>query len=132
MVKKIAKQENETKLQKDVRNIINQYGKDYDDTGIEGFLKDLFYGGCQSGIVGELIYYNDTCKFYEKHKKDISDLLKDTLSNYMEKSTRLDIFGDKWDIMDPLCLDGENQNLLAWFAFEETSRQFADSLNIEV
>ena len=132
MVKKIAKQENETKLQKDVRNIINQYGKDYDDTGIEGFLKDLFYGGCQSGIVGELIYYNDTCKFYKKHKKDISDLLKDTLSNYGRKATPLDIFGGKWDTKDPLCLDGENQNLLAWFAFEETSRQFADSLEIAV
>ena len=79
----------------------------------------------------KLIYYNDTCEFYKKHKKDISDLLKDALSNYGGKSTPLDIFGDKWDHQDPFCLDAENQNLLAWFAFEETARQFAaDRLNI--
>ena len=33
-----------------------------------------------------------------------------------------ELFGDKWDKEDPLAQDDYNQNLLAWFGFEETLR----------
>ena len=33
-----------------------------------------------------------------------------------------DLFGDKWDDGDPFARDVLNQNLLAWFGFEETMR----------
>ena len=33
-----------------------------------------------------------------------------------------ELFGDKWDKEDPLAQDDFNQNLLAWFGFEETLR----------
>ena len=36
-----------------------------------------------------------------------------------------DLFGDKWDKEDPLAQDICNQNLLAWFGFEETLRKIA-------
>lgn len=36
-----------------------------------------------------------------------------------------EIFGDKWDKEDPLALSTMNQNLLAWFAFEETAFELA-------
>ena len=53
----------ESPLSKHVRCWINNQveGPDYD---VQGVLKDLMYGGCQSGIVGHLIYYTDTTKFY--------------------------------------------------------------------
>ncbi len=33
-----------------------------------------------------------------------------------------DLFGEKWDKEDPLAQECHNQNLLAWFGFEETLR----------
>ena len=33
-----------------------------------------------------------------------------------------ELFGDKWDKEDPLAQTTCNQNLLAWFGFEETLR----------
>ena len=35
----------------------------------------------------------------------------------------MNIFGDKWDKEDPLAAEDFNQNLLAWFGFEETLRK---------
>ena len=35
----------------------------------------------------------------------------------------MNIFGKKWDDEDPLAYYDYNQNLLAWFGFEETLRK---------
>ena len=50
---------NPTRLETDVAEWLLDQGQDYDD-GAEGALKDLMYGGCQSGVVGKLIYYSNT------------------------------------------------------------------------
>ena len=42
------------------------------------------------------------------------------------------MFGDKFDIEDPLCMETQNQNLLAWFAYEETARAILEELGEEV
>ena len=87
-------------------------------------IDELMSHGCQSGMVSGLIYYTDTTKFFEAHKAEINELLKEVLS-----STGLDtaeLFGDKWDTDDPLCMDTTNQNLLAWFGFEETVRALGE------
>ena len=42
------------------------------------------------------------------------------------------LFGDKWETDDPMALATFNQNLLAWFGFEETARRMADALGWEV
>lgn len=36
-----------------------------------------------------------------------------------------ELFREKWDKEDPLSNDYTNQNLLAWFGFEETLRNIA-------
>jgi hypothetical protein len=41
-----------------------------------------------------------------------------------------ELFGDKWDKNDPLALDTQNQNLLAWFGFEEMAFKLAGSAGI--
>ena len=46
-----------------------------------GFLRDLMYGGCQSGMVGSLVYYKDTLAFYKRHKAEIQAMLKDTMQD---------------------------------------------------
>ena len=83
---------------------------------------DVLEHGCVSGVVGHLIYYADTTKYYKDHKDEINTLLYDTLSEYGSTNPS-DIFGDKWDKEDPLALETQNQNLLAWFGFEETMRK---------
>jgi hypothetical protein len=41
---------------------------------IETFFSDLLPHGCQSGMIGSLIYYTDTHKFYDKHYYEIESL----------------------------------------------------------
>jgi len=122
--KRIPKPENETKLERVVRVWLNNRGADYDN-GWRGAYKDLEYGGCQSGLVGHLIYYKDTVRFYKRYQKAIDDLLKETLDS--TGLTLPELFGDKWDDEDPLAREQFNQNLLAWFGFEETARNIAQA-----
>lgn len=126
--KRLPKRENETKLERVVRYWLNSRAADYQD-GWKGVYKDLEYGGCQSGMVGKLIYYTDTVKFYRKHQTEIDALLKEMLDSTGSSITEL--FGDKWDTDDPLARAELNQNLLAWFGFEETARKIAEENGYE-
>jgi hypothetical protein len=96
----------------------------------ESFFSDLMNHGCVSGMVGGLIYYSETTKFFTKHKDEINQMLSNTLSE-CGLSCPSELFGDKFDTDDFLCVDTTNQNLLAWFAFEETARNIANQLGIE-
>lgn len=84
--------------------------------GYDGALDDLLEHGCQSGMVSDLIYYCDTVAFYRRHKAEIDGLVKE-LGGSPSK-----LFRD-WDSTDPFADDTHNQNLLAWFGFEETARR---------
>jgi len=107
-------------LETKVKSICDEHIADYDDP--QEFINDLMSHGCISGMIGELIYYSDTMAFYETHKENISALLAETMDGLGADSPR-GVFGDKWDASDPLILEGTNQNLLAWFAFEETANR---------
>ena len=50
-----------------------------DYNNIEDIFNDLFTGGCESGIVTELIYYEDTLNFYNKHKYEIEIFIDEIL-----------------------------------------------------
>lgn len=108
-------------LETAVKAIIENHIENYDEP--QGFFDDLAHGGCQSGLIGELVYFSDTTKFYETHKEDINELLKETLEMFGSDASPSEVFGDKWDSEDPLAFDTINQNLLAWFAFEETAQR---------
>ena len=124
---KNIKKESNSKLTKEVCNYVIDRWHDYDNK--RHIFTDVLNYGCQSGVVGSLIYYSDTVAFYNRHKEKINNLL------YVEMSacgiySPSDLFGDKWDKEDMLCIDTFNQNLLAWFGFEETlrniGREFAE------
>jgi hypothetical protein len=118
----------ETTLEKEVQKTLN--GMVYEGYEIESVLADLMQGGCQSGIIGGLIYYTDTVKFYKKHEDEINKLLKELCDDC--GSTPAALFGDKWDAEDFFARDTHNQNLLAWFGFEETARNLASKNDIEL
>jgi hypothetical protein len=86
---------------------------DYGDD-IGTFFADLLNHGCQSGMIGSLIYYNDTRAFYDKHYEEIEELryeLEDAFGEYLKPQ-------------------GDLKNWYAWMAFEETARTVADELEI--
>ena len=90
---KEIKRNSSSPLTKRVCNYVIGEWSDYSDK--KDIFTDVLYHGCQSGIVGELIYYTDTVRFYKQYRQD------------------------------PLAQDTYNQNLLAWFGFEETLRNIA-------
>lgn len=90
----------------------------------ERSLEELCLNGCESGLVGSLVYYSDTIKFFEENKSEINELLMEVID-----STGLpphELFKN-WDKDDPLAMETSNQNLLAWFGFEETARIMFDN-----
>lgn len=87
--------------------------------------------GLQSGIISELIYYSDTVKWFKKYRKEIAKMLMDTM-NEMGVDSPSDVFGKNWDNTDPFAEDTQNQNLLAWYSFEETARNISYSLGYEL
>lgn len=87
---------------------------DYGDD-IATFFADLLSHGCQSGMIGTLIYYHDTHKFYDKYYEKIEELRYE-----LEEA-----FGE------PLKPQGDLKNWYAWLGFEETARKIADEFEIE-
>ena len=113
------KQNADNRLTRNVCNYVISHWNDYDDK--KAIFTDVLKYGCQSGIVGSLIYYNDTTKYFENYRQEIADLVYDLMVNtgVFDMSQ---LFGDKYDKEDPLIHDITNQNLFAWFGFEETLR----------
>lgn len=126
--KKTTKIDPKTPMEKNVARWAQSHSADYDN-GLEGVFKDLFYGGCQSGMVGHLIYYKDTLAFYRKHRREIQDMLQELLDECGTDPAGL--FGEKWDKSDIFARETNNQNLLAWFGFEEAARHLCDRAGIE-
>ena len=89
-------------------------------------MENLQRYGCVSGMIGSLIYYDDTNKFYDEYKEEINDLLSDLIDGTGLSMNEL--FGDKFDNEDPLVLECSNKNLLAWFGFEETANKLYEKV----
>jgi hypothetical protein len=116
----------ESALERHVARWIDRY-QDRGYSAPEDLLKDLFYGGCSSGMVGHLIYYHDTLAFYRKHHKEIDAMYAEAVQEYGP-----DFRLNPWDETDPLARDTQNRNTLAWFGFEETARKLADRAGLEI
>ena len=124
--------ENVRKIQNESDNALSRYVCDYvienwnnDDDKNDIFLSVMKWG-CSSGIVRNLVYCEQTKRFYETYKHEINELLYKNGWNNL-----VDLFGGDWDVHDPLALDEDNQNLLAWFGFEETLTNIAYKFGIE-
>lgn len=102
------------------RHILNEWDE-YDDP--KDIVGEVLEYGCVSGYVSGLVYYSDTVAYYEKNREAINDLLYEAMDGCGIYS--LSELFPKWDKEDPLALYQYNQNLLAWFGFEETMHNFA-------
>ncbi len=65
-------------------------------------------------MVGSLIYYQDTHKFYEKHYNEIEEIRNELAEQGMD-----------------ICLPSHNdlKNFFAWMSFEERARELYDSMS---
>lgn len=82
---------------------------------IENFITDVLNHGCISGMVGSMIYYADTRKFYDRHYHEIEELRQELEEEFGEH----------------LKPEGDLKNWYAWLAFEETTRHITGELEIE-
>jgi hypothetical protein len=126
-VKEIIRDMKKNRLYKRVINEIIEDSRDYSGNNMQerilGRLEDIQHG-LSSGIVGSLIYYSDTTKFFDRYRKDIEKLWKEfSFSTDMKLS---DLRG--FDESDPFIRDIENKNLLAWWAYEEIADEFYNRL----
>lgn len=121
----------ETKLEKAVAHWILDRADDYGGDPA-GPLKDLFYGGCASGMVGELIATHDCVSFYERHQRDIWTLAIDQ-ADAMGDANVFAMLGAVASGPNVGCMGDYDQvaNFLAWFGFEETARILADRVGYE-
>ena len=87
----------------------------------EGQVAEVVLHGCSGGVVGELIYYADTCAFYEKYKNEIWERLWDSHQDFGFDSTLHYIasFNGAADVGS----DEQFSNLLAWWACEDVCRE---------
>ena len=93
---------NATPLEKRVLNYIVDEWRNYDDK--KNIFTDVLNYGCQSGMVGFLIYYTDTVRFYNQYKEEIDGLLYELMYETGLYAPS-DLFGDKWDKEDPLAAE---------------------------
>jgi len=76
-LKMIKDESIEDTIKYEVIQWIENRTEDYNN--IEDIFNDLFTGGCQSGIVTDLIYYDDTLNFYNKYENEIKIFLDEFL-----------------------------------------------------
>lgn len=110
--------------QSELSDSIINYFLNEDD--IKKSMEDLKKYGCKSGMIGTLIYYQDTCEFYNKYKNTINRLASDITENIGYNS--IFDFIPELDKRDQFILEQNNQNIMAWFGFEETANRIYDKL----
>lgn len=120
-IKNLQNLKGDSSLQNDIIDDLLEQYDDVDD--LRSHIKDILMHGCISGCVSSLITYKQTTAFYEKHSSELNRLLGETLSE--RGLNRPSELLPQWEQEDPLCLGNTNQNLVAWFGYEEMLSQIA-------
>ena len=86
-------------------------------------ISDVAEHGCSGGTISELIYYNDTAKFHDKHEAEIWDELNNLSLDLGEWpiSVIKGMNGSKH--IDSL---GQLKNLLSWWVCEVIAQRIMD------
>lgn len=87
--------------------ILKQISREY---GVKAVMDDLLKAGCASGMVGHLIYYWDSKRFYIQYMDEIHELM-DNLED---------------SLGEPLKAEGKRAHWYACFGFEEMARKIYD------
>ena len=88
---------------------------------LKDHIKDIVQCGCISGIVPSLIYYSDTCRFFDCYRKEILSMVQDPDKNIYSEYTYL-LNDKKYSV--------SQKNDLAWFAYDNTVIRIAFYFNL--
>jgi hypothetical protein len=125
---RILKAAGKNPLLKHVAEWVIDRAADYDGD-FRGPLKDLFYGGCESGMVGHLIYYGDTNEFGKKYQRQIFNLAMREAEECGEDNVLVHL-GKCRGMKDVGTVD-QLWNFLAWYGFETAARVLADRIGYD-
>ena len=98
-------------LRSNVMEILNDMVEE--NYSLEEVIRDVLNQGCSSGIVGALIYYNQTKEFFIDNMEEIFELYNEYKNEFGGLDFEIDY------------------NSLAWFSFEEMTRIIADEMEIK-
>lgn len=89
---------------------------------LKDHIKDIFNYGCISGIVSDLIHYEDTVKFFNCYRKEILSMLRDDnkIINYFNSEYWLD--HSRYNVYE--------KNDLTWFIYESVVTRIALYFNL--
>ena len=93
------------------------------------WLRDVCQNGCESGIVGGMIYYHDTNAFYLKFKEDIWDILDEDSKNTDGGSVMALLGQMPW--AKDIGSHEQLMNYLAWYGYETAANQLMSALEAE-
>ena len=85
------------------------------------YLEEVVNQGCVAGTVPELIYYADSCAFYEQYEGEIWDRLDQSTCELGEASV-LHLIAS-FNGSRSVGSDAQFKNLLAWWACEDVCRE---------
>lgn len=107
------------KMYRDIVDEVVEYSQEYDGDDKEkliGVLEDIGRSGLASGIIGSLIYYDDTTKFFDTYYDEISDVLSDIEDNGLDPMEWLkSSVGDNIAII--MCTE-ISKNYICWMTYE--------------
>lgn len=81
---------------------------------VRGFMEDLRCYGCTSGMIGELIYYEDTKKFFIENIDEIQDYVNELMLEHVYSINELDI------------------NEISWIVFENIANEYFYTIDDEL
>lgn len=107
--------ENESDLRSEVLDILVNHIEDCESfEEVRGFMEDLRQYGCSSGMIGELLYYSDTKKFFIENMDEIQDHVNTLVQEHVYSINELDI------------------NEIVWVVFESISNEFFYTIEDEM
>lgn len=107
--------ENESDLRSEVLDILVNHIEDCESfEEVRGFMEDLRQYGCSSGMIGELLYYSDTKKFFIENMDEIQDYVNTLVQEHVYSINELDI------------------NEIVWVVFEAIANEFFYTIDDEM
>lgn len=107
--------ENESDLRSEVLDILINHIEDCESfEEVRGFMEDLRQYGCSSGMIGELLYYSDTKKFFIDNLDEIQDYVNTLIQEHVYSINELDI------------------NEIVWVVFEAIANEFFYTIDDEM
>ena len=91
-------------------------------------ISDIAQYGCSNGSISELIYYEDTVEFYEKHEEEIWDDLNTVAEDLGET---IPFMISNWNGCKNITDATTFKNALAWWACENTAYSIETERELE-